>query len=92
MSDKKSWKDHGACNSAPDPDAWFPEPGADVRHSERTQAAIRTCAQCFVRFDCLLSALARDEVYGIWGGMTRKQRIRLVRETRERQAEHGDAA
>lgn len=36
--------------------------------------AIRLCARCPVRVQCLDQALANREKYGVWGGMTWSQR------------------
>lgn len=47
---------------------WFPERGKDVRHLKAI------CNACPVRTDCLDSALRAHELYGIWGGMSERQR------------------
>jgi WhiB family redox-sensing transcriptional regulator len=80
-----SWMARGACRTALNPDAWFPEPGiGHVERDETTKAALRTCRACPVIRECLLSALARNERHGIWGGMTPRQRNKFVRQVRER--------
>jgi len=58
------WRDDAACAGA-DPDSWFPEPG---RTTPRT--AVRVCATCPVRRNCLAWALAFDERHGTWGGIS----------------------
>lgn len=70
---KATWSDHGLCGQA-DPEEWFPEPG--IRTIAKT-----ICARCPVRYPCLLAALARNERWGIWGGMTTGERddLRLGR-------------
>ncbi len=57
-----------------DPDLWFP----DV--SDTSRIAKSLCAGCPVTAECLESALARDERFGVWGGMTVSERDCLVRE------------
>lgn len=47
---------------AGDPDLWFAETPADL---ERAKAL---CTDCPVRAECLASALARREPWGVWGG------------------------
>lgn len=37
------------------------------------------CAQCPVQAQCLAHALKFDELYGVWGGMSSKERSRLKR-------------
>jgi WhiB family redox-sensing transcriptional regulator len=65
-----------ACAGA-DPEAWFPETGASNR------AAKQLCASCVVQVECRGYAIrAEPHVYGIWGGTTEGQRMRLRRERR----------
>lgn len=45
-----------------------------------TAQALATCQRCPVRDACLADALARDERWGLWGGMTPSQRRRLARQ------------
>ncbi len=51
----------------------FGERGAD--HEARDQAAKTVCARCPVREPCLRFALDANEPYGIWGGLTVKERM-----------------
>jgi len=66
--------EHGtpACAQA-DPEAWFPEKG------EKVSQAKKICQACPIRNQCLEYALETNEVFGIWGGLTYKQRLRLKR-------------
>jgi WhiB family transcriptional regulator, redox-sensing transcriptional regulator len=52
------------------------ERGASVRNRERKAKAI--CAQCPVITECLRDALANNEPYGVWGGMSPDERFRLA--------------
>ena len=73
-SDESSdWPDYAACAQT-DPDAFFPEKG------ESNRAAKKICARCFVRTDCLAYALEHDERFGIWGGLSERERRRMKRE------------
>lgn len=56
-----------------DPEAFFPEKGGSTREAKRI------CALCEVREECLEYALANDERFGIWGGMSERERRRLKR-------------
>jgi WhiB family redox-sensing transcriptional regulator len=38
------------------------------------------CVRCPVQADCLLSSLEHRDVYGIWGGLTPRERRLLLRE------------
>jgi WhiB family transcriptional regulator, redox-sensing transcriptional regulator len=74
--DGDSWKAQAACHRDPDPDAWFPEAGHDMTRTER---AVRTCQGCPVRAECLRAAISRREPGGIWGGLTTRQRNKLIK-------------
>jgi hypothetical protein len=58
-----------------DPDAWFPEPG----DAAAAAAAKALCAPCPDRAACLAGALARNELHGVWGGLTEHERRPLPR-------------
>ena len=66
------WPRRAACTTA-DPGLFFPGP------DQSAVPALALCAQCGVRVRCLQYALALDEAYGIWGGMTASGRRRLQR-------------
>ncbi|MGW1895388.1 WhiB family transcriptional regulator [Streptomyces sp. NPDC002004] len=57
-------------------DFFFPEPGSSVRDAKRV------CALCPIRTACLDYALAHDERFGVWGGLSEKERLGLRRESR----------
>ncbi|QSE87597.1 WhiB family transcriptional regulator (plasmid) [Rhodococcus pseudokoreensis] len=61
------WRDFALCRVT-DPEAFFPETG------ENGRPAKRVCAGCEVREACLAEALAHDERFGIWGGLTTAER------------------
>lgn len=74
------WTDLANCLGV-DPALFFPERGAS------TSEARAVCAGCVVRDECLEYALANSEKFGIWGGMSERER-RRIRKTRN-QARHG---
>ena len=53
----EAWTEQGACARALNPDAWFPERGANGNMEARL--ALRVCADCPVKDLCLKEALAR---------------------------------
>ena len=67
-----TWQDRALCAQT-DPEAFFPEKGGSTREAKRV------CTGCEVRGECLEYALARDERFGIWGGMSERERRRLKR-------------
>jgi WhiB family transcriptional regulator, redox-sensing transcriptional regulator len=64
------WYERAACRGR-DADCFFPEKGGSTR------AAKRICQTCVVQAECLEYALANDERFGIWGGMSERERRRL---------------
>lgn len=58
------WQDTAACTEAPDPDAWFPDPGTHVRD---LFIPLAICEGCPVRRSCLAAGLLGGET-GLWGG------------------------
>ncbi len=67
-----SWQDRALCAQT-DPEAFFPEKGGSTREAKRV------CVGCEVRMECLEYALAHDERFGIWGGMSERERRKLKR-------------
>ncbi len=74
------WKDASNCLGV-DPDLFFPERGASTREAKEV------CRGCEVQVDCLEYALQNGEKFGIWGGMSERERRRIRRQRApERQA------
>lgn len=67
----------GACEET-DPEAFFPEKG------DSNRGAKRVCAGCDIREACLEWALTHDERFGVWGGMSTRDRDTFVEERRRR--------
>jgi len=65
------WAERGACRDA-DPDTLF-VPGAAQHRAKRI------CRDCPVRLDCLAEALDHRMEFGIWGGLTERERRSLLR-------------
>lgn len=65
-----SWQERALCAQT-DPEAFFPEKGGSTREAKRI------CAVCPVRAECLSYALEHDERFGIWGGLSERERRRL---------------
>lgn len=69
----QGWQNYANCLGV-DPDLFFPERGAS------TKEAKGGCRGCIVREDCLEYALANGEKFGIWGGMSERERRRIRRQ------------
>ncbi len=69
------WELDAVCRTV-DPDIFFPvAPGKE----DSAGPAKAVCRRCPVRANCLAVALERDEMIGIWGGLTTRERRLLVR-------------
>ena len=66
----EEWRLDALCAET-DPEAFFPEKGGSTREAKRV------CTGCDVRAECLEFALANDERFGIWGGLSERERRRL---------------
>ena len=66
------WQQQALCAQT-DPEAFFPEKGGSTREAKRI------CIGCEVKGDCLEYALGQDERFGIWGGLSERERRRLKR-------------
>lgn len=71
-TDEQDWQERALCAQT-DPEAFFPEKGGSTREAKRI------CSGCEVRAECLEYALAHDERFGIWGGLSERERRRLKR-------------
>lgn len=67
------WVDSANCIGV-DPDLFFPERGASTKESKEV------CRGCIVREDCLEFALVSGEKFGIWGGLSERERRRIRRQ------------
>jgi WhiB family redox-sensing transcriptional regulator len=72
MAEEPTWQERALCAQT-DPEAFFPEKGGSTREAKRI------CTTCEVRAECLEYALEHDERFGIWGGLSERERRRLKR-------------
>jgi len=68
----QEWHSRALCAQT-DPEAFFPEKGGSTRDAKKI------CTGCDVRAECLSYALSNDERFGIWGGLSERERRRLKR-------------
>lgn len=69
-SEEASWQERALCAQT-DPEAFFPEKGGSTREAKKV------CVGCEVTSECLEYALAHDERFGIWGGLSERERRKL---------------
>ncbi len=65
-----AWQTDSLCAQT-DPEAFFPEKGGSTRDAKKI------CTSCEVRNQCLEYALQNDERFGIWGGLSERERRKL---------------
>ncbi|MEV6393494.1 WhiB family transcriptional regulator [Streptomyces sp. NPDC051907] len=65
------WSEDAACRGA-DPEVLFAESAQQTRAKE-------VCTACPVRTECLAEALDSRVEFGVWGGMTERERRALLR-------------
>jgi len=70
---ERSWQERANCMGV-DPDLFFPERGASTREAKEV------CRGCVVQDDCLEYAIANGEKFGIWGGLSERERRRVRRQ------------
>ncbi|QQM66987.1 WhiB family transcriptional regulator [Actinomyces weissii] len=67
-----AWQERALCAQT-DPESFFPEKGGSTREAKQV------CHSCPVSQECLEYALANDERFGIWGGLSERERRKLKR-------------
>lgn len=69
------WMDDAVCAETA-PDIFFPEKGGSTRDAKKL------CASCEVAAQCLAYALDKEERFGIWGGLSERERRPLQKARR----------
>ena len=70
--DPQAWQDRALCAQT-DAEVFFPTKGGS------TKEAKQICLACPVRAECLEYALEHDERFGLWGGLSERERRRIRR-------------
>lgn len=68
--DPGEWQSRALCAQV-DPELFFPEKGGTDRPAKQV------CQGCEVRPECLAYALEHGEHFGVWGGLSRPERLKL---------------
>ena len=72
ITEERPWAAFAVCKDR-DPDTFFPTT------PEAEREAIRICQGCSVQADCLEFSIEARIRFGVWGGLTEKQRRNLQR-------------
>lgn len=68
----QAWQRKANCMGV-DPDLFFPERGSSTREAKEV------CRGCVVREECLEYAVTYGEKFGIWGGLSERERRKIRR-------------
>ena len=73
--DREGWQAFAACQGKTSA-VFYPPFSSEDRSARRSREARAkaVCALCPVRVDCLAHAFEHDERFGIWGGLTGRER------------------
>jgi WhiB family redox-sensing transcriptional regulator len=71
LAGQEQWMAEALCAQV-DTDIFYPEKGGS------TKEAKRVCRSCPVLSDCLNYALDNTERFGVWGGMSERERRKLA--------------
>ena len=77
-ADVWDWQRNGACRGRDSAQFFHPDGERGASRMRREIAAKSLCQSCPVRAECAAHALAAREPYGVWGGFTEAERIRLL--------------
>lgn len=70
--DGLGWQTDALCAQT-NPEVFFPEKGGSTRDAKKV------CGNCDVQSTCLEYALDNEERFGIWGGLSERERRKLRR-------------
>jgi WhiB family redox-sensing transcriptional regulator len=71
-AEERPWLQRANCTGV-DPELFFPQRGTSTREAKEV------CRGCLVQAECLDYAIANGEKFGIWGGLSERERRRVRR-------------
>ena len=83
-ADVWDWQRRGACRGHDSAQFFHPDGERGASRLRREIAAKAVCRACPVRAECAAHALVAREPYGVWGGFTEAERMRLLADGVER--------
>lgn len=78
VSELWDWQMLGACRGRDSAQFFHPDGERGSSRNRREAQAKRVCGACPVRAECAAHALTVREPYGVWGGFTETERLRLL--------------
>lgn len=77
--ESEPWMVEAKCLHHPDKSVFYP---AEAGSKKEAHEAKQVCAICPVKQNCLDYAHKHKERFGIWGGLTTKERVKLRRKNK----------
>jgi len=78
VADEWEWQYQGSCRELPSEIFFHPDGERGPRRRNRENTAKAICAACPVIKACRAHALAVQEPYGIWGGLSEDDRLAIL--------------
>ena|SRR5439155_4082444 len=78
VADVWDWQRLGLCRGRDSAQFFHPDGERGASRGRREAAAKALCHTCPVRAQCAAHALSTREPYGVWGGFTETERMRLL--------------
>jgi WhiB family redox-sensing transcriptional regulator len=78
LADVWDWQMAGLCRGRDSAQFFHPDGERGSARSRRETAAKALCHSCPVRPECAAQSLSTREPYGVWGGFTETERLRLL--------------
>jgi WhiB family redox-sensing transcriptional regulator len=78
IADVWDWQRLGLCRGRDSAQFFHPDGERGASRGRREASAKRVCEACPVRAACAAQALSTREPYGVWGGFTEAERLRLL--------------
>jgi|SRR3954454_21150258 len=78
IADIWDWQRLGLCRGRDSAQFFHPDGERGASRNRREVTAKQLCRLCPVRAECAAQALATREPYGVWGGFTETERLRLL--------------
>lgn len=77
VADVWEWQRLGACQGRDSAQFFHPDGERGSSRTRREAQAKAVCVACPVRAECAAHALSVREPYGVWGGFSESERLRL---------------
>lgn len=81
----EDWMGYAVCASV-DPEVWFPQKSGSSIPAKRICNGFKGNPPCPVREQCLEYAMAHEEKFGVWGGLSERERNKRRKDATERSA------